>query len=177
MRYTIQNNLKIVLYGKNQKGDYMGIALFMTFIFLHVAFGLALAFFVMHYASKSEPKNLRLFGFFVGYLLIALSLVSIITSAVLVAKKPHFMPYPPPPCLREKFRHEEMNEHEKPEIYEQKSEKKNEKKITYKHEAKNEGKSCPVKTKKDLEKDLKDGKITGAACRVGDSEKSPKKHK
>ena len=155
----------------------MSIALFMTFIFLHIAFGLALAFFVLHYAAKTESKSIKLFGFIVGYLLAALAVVSMILSSVLVAKKPHFMPYPPPYMHERIKHHEETMEHETPEIYEQKPEKKNEKNIAYKHEIKKESKGCPVKTKKELENDLKKGNITGAACRAGDSEKTRKTHK
>jgi len=152
----------------------MGIALFMTFIFLHIAFGLAIAFFVMYFASKAEHKGLKNLGYVVGYLLIVLAVITMILSAIFVAKKPHFMPCPHP-FMNERMRHEKMMEHGMPmmqkqqeeqqeEIQEQKSENKNMKNIAYKVQLKKQGKGCPVKTKKEIEKELKQGKRTGAAC-------------
>jgi hypothetical protein len=155
----------------------MGISLFLTFIFLHIAFGLALAFFVLHYAAKTEHKMLKNFGFVVGYLLIILAVVSMILGTVFAVKKPH---YGHCPYMHENMKHEEMMEHgmpmmqeQKEEIQEQKPEDKNEKKISDKHQIRKEGKGCPVKTKKEIEKELKDGKRTGAACRADMKEDKP----
>jgi len=99
----------------------MGISLFLTLMFLHVAFGLALAFFVMYYASKTEQKAIKTFGFIVGYLLIVLAVLSMILGSVFAAKGPHFRhcPY----MMHEKMKyHEEMMEHEHPMMKERKGE-------------------------------------------------------
>lgn len=139
----------------------MGIALFLTLIFLHIALGLALAFLVMHFAFKSEQKVLKNFGFVVGYLLIVLALLAMLLGSIFVAKAPSYMHCP---YMHEKKNHEEMMEKGMPMMQEEKTETKNEKNICYKKEIKKESKGCPVKTKAQIEKDLKDGKITGAAC-------------
>jgi len=154
----------------------MGIALFMTLIFLHIAFGLALAFFVLHYASKTEHKAIKNFGFIVGYLLIVLAFLSMVLGAIFVAKRPHFMQHPCYMHERMRHHHEEMMEQGMPMMQQQKKEDKNEKKITYKHELRKSGKGCPVETKKEVEKELKQGKRTGAACHA-DMEETKKAQK
>jgi len=162
----------------------MGIALFLTIVFLHIALGLALAFLVMHFAFKSEHKALKNFGFVVGYLLIILAILAMLLGSIFVAKKPHYFKH----CPYMHERHEQMMEQGMPmmqeqkeenneEIQEEKTEQKNEKKIAYKQQIKKESKGCPVKTKAQIEKDLKLGKITGAACHADmkDSQKQEKK--
>lgn len=145
----------------------MGIALFLTIVFLHIALGLALAFLVMYFAFKSEHKALKNFGFIVSYLLIVLAILAMLLSSIFVAKKPSLIHCP--------YMHEKMMENGMPmmqkqkeeneeEIQEQKTEMKNEKNIAYKQQIKKESKACPVKTKAQIEKELKTGKRTGAAC-------------
>lgn len=153
----------------------MGIALFLMIIFLHIAFGLALAFFVMYFATKTEHERLKNFGFVVGYLLIALAVITMITSSILAATKHNYMgcPY----GMHEKMRNEKMMQNGMPMMQEQTTENKNEKKIAYKQQIRKEGKGCPVKTKKEIEQDLKSGKRTGAACQADMKEsKKAQKH-
>lgn len=156
----------------------MHIALFLTLIFLHIAFGLAFAFIVMYFATKTENKALQGFGYFVGSLLIVLAILSMVLGSIFVTKRPHFMhcPYE----MHEKMKQEEMmkyNMPQKPEIKEESKEEmneekqeenkeKNEKNISYKHQESKSIKGCPIKTKKEIEKELKEGKRTGAACRA-----------
>ncbi|HBG48037.1 MAG TPA: hypothetical protein DDW90_00695 [Cyanobacteria bacterium UBA9971] len=148
----------------------MGIALFLTIVFLHIALGLALAFLVMHFAFKSEHKALRNFGFIVGYLLIVLAILAMLLGSIFVVKKPQFRH-----CPYMNERHEQIMQQGMPmmqkqkeennkEIQEEKTEQKNEKNIAYKQQIKKESKSCPIKTRAQIEKELKEGKITGAAC-------------
>ena len=161
----------------------MGIALFMTLVFLHIALGLALAFLVMHFAFKSEHKTLKNFGFVVGYLLIVLAILAMLLGLIFVAKAP---PFKHCPYMNEKHEQmmqqgmpmmQEQKEENNEEIQEEKTEQKNEKNISYKQQIKKESKGCPVKTKAQIEQELKTGKITGAACNA-DMKKSQqtKKH-
>ncbi|OGH94620.1 MAG: hypothetical protein A2039_10190 [Candidatus Melainabacteria bacterium GWA2_34_9] len=149
----------------------MGIALFMTLVFLHIALGLALAFLVMHFAFKSEHKALKNFGFIVGYLLIVLALLTMLLGTIFVATKSNLMSCPYK--MHEKNEQmmqqgmpmmNEQKEEDKEEIQEQKTEQKHEKNIAYKQQMKKESKGCPVKTRAQIEQELKTGKITGAAC-------------
>jgi len=133
----------------------MGIALFLTIVFLHIALGLALAFLVMYFAFKSEHKTLKNFGLAVGYLLITLAILSMIMGSIFVAKAPHYMHCP---YMNEKMNQEEMMEKSMPMMQKQQKQDKN--KLSYEKE----NKGCPVKTGAQIEKDLKEGKITGAAC-------------
>jgi len=82
----------------------MGISLFLTLIFMHIAFGFALAFFVMYYAFKTEHNRLKTFGFVVSYLLIVLATLSLILGSVFAVKRPHF-----PHCPYVK--HEKIRQH------------------------------------------------------------------
>lgn len=127
----------------------MNIALFITFMFLHIAFGLALAFFVFHYATKTEHKSIKKLGFIVGYLLIILAILSMFFSVVFIAKSPYYM-------------HEKIMKQGMPMMQKQ-QEDKNTKKINFK-QIKKSGKGCPVETKKEAEKELQQGRKTGAAC-------------
>lgn len=125
----------------------MSTALFMTFIFLHVAFGLALAFFVMYYAQKAEKAWLKNFGLLTGCLLIVLAVLSIILNTVFAIKHPHMGP-PCPYPMHEKFRHERMREEGMPQMYERSKEepkeKSNGKEIKLE---KKTGAACPVNMK------------------------------
>ena len=172
----------------------MGLTLFLTLIFLHIALGLALAFLVMFFALQTEHKYLRNFGLIVGSLLTVLALLSLIMGTVFAAKKP-FMgcPY----RTQEKMKQERMMQDGRPMMNEQREEieendaeekqeqseknlneqkgvNKNEKNIAFKQQFKKSVKSCPVKTKKQIEDDLKSGKMTGAACRTNLKEKKQK---
>ena len=123
----------------------MGTVLFMTFIFLHVAFGLALAFFVMHYAQKTEKAWLKNFGMLTGALLTVLAVLSIIFATVFAIKHPHLRPCPY--SMHERFRHERMREEGMPgshEGFRGDSERKPGKEIILE---KRTGAACPVNVK------------------------------
>lgn len=79
----------------------MFTAFFLTFIFLHIGFGLALAFFVFYLAEKTEGK-LRNFGGFVGGLLVILAILTAISAPFAVAKKHHYYK------MHERMHHEDM---------------------------------------------------------------------
>lgn len=141
----------------------MGITLFLTLVFLHIALGLALAFLVMYFAFKTEHKGLKNFGFVVGYLLTMLAVLSLILGSIFVAKKPHLMPCP---YMQEKMKYKEMIEHGMPMMQEQKDEDNEENSVSDAKQIKKENNGCPVKTKEQTEKDLEKGIKTGAACRA-----------
>jgi len=125
----------------------------------------------MYFALKTEHKMLKNFGIIVGYLIIVLSIITMIAGAVFVAKMPDFMNSH---CkMHEK--NEQIMEKGAPTMQEEKTEKENEKNIANKQQIKKEAKGCPVKTKAQIEKELKEGKITGAACHADTVEKNTKK--
>ncbi len=97
----------------------MGTILFLTFIFLHVAFALALAFFVLYFAAKVEQSWLKNLGFITGWLLIILALVSMTGSSIYAAKNPHFLQHKHPHYMHEKM-HEKFMEKGMPMMQEQK---------------------------------------------------------
>ena len=70
-------------------------AFFITFVFLHLTFGLALSFFIMYFSVKSEGW-LKTFGYLTGWFLIVLSiLVGILTPLFFIKVNdlpcPYFM--------------------------------------------------------------------------------------
>ncbi len=140
----------------------MEITLFICFIFLHIAFGLGFAFFILFFSVKTEYKILKYFGFLVSALLILLAFISIILGMIFVIKKPSFIICP--------YKNEEIMEH-CPQIMQQKNDEANENdndKNMSQKEKKDilTGKACPSKTKEEIENEMMKGEKTGAACRI-----------
>jgi hypothetical protein len=59
---------------------------------MHIAFALALAFFVLYFAQRTEGL-IRKIGTFTGWFIIALALLSMLTALVFAAQNPTFPPH------------------------------------------------------------------------------------
>lgn len=130
----------------------MGLALFITFVFMHIAFGLALAFFILYFADKSEGW-LKSTGFFTGGLLLFLTIAAMITAGVFIAKNPHMMP--PPSPHHDKMQHQIRMMREDTED-----------RINESSEKAEELKESPGKKIHKTGEDVKQGEKTGGACPI-----------
>jgi len=101
---------------------------FITVIFLHIAFALALAYFVLYLADKAEGR-LKSLGTFIGWLLIILAILSAIATPILAAKQHHRM--------HERMKHEFMMHHGYPMMQQQQMPE----------HGKRTGGACPIEVK------------------------------
>jgi len=159
MQYSIQTVRDSSGKFHHNKGDKMALSLFLTLLFMHIAFGLALAFMVMYFASRSQGW-LKSLGFVVGGLLIFLAALSIILGSIFAATKPYSKNCPL--YMHEKMQREKMTEQGMPMMQGQREEKED----NLDDEKTDNDSGCSLKSKEQLNKEIKEGKKTGAACRA-----------
>lgn len=67
----------------------------LTLILLHLAFGLAIGFFILMFALKQEIKWFRILGLVFGWIIIGLSALLMLVATVSAIRAPMYGPYGP----------------------------------------------------------------------------------
>jgi len=73
----------------------MFIPAVLTFILLHIAFGLAVGFFVLMFALKQEIRWFKILGSVFGWIIIGLSALLMLVATISAIKAPMYGPYGP----------------------------------------------------------------------------------